>query len=318
MSVFSKVPYYSIGQALSGGVDSYQRAKDAELKRKMLEREFNADELYRRAALEGQMLSKLKDIESKQQNLEFQKEYRDKALGLQREKLGLEREKLEREGMGKKLAASLTPAQKKVDESFARDYNDWKLQGGYSTIKRNLGDLRGAISELRENKGVLGKSGPLAGLFAGTAIQDVVNPEASAIQDRINRVVMGSLKATLGAQFTQEEGRRVLEATFNPRQSPEENARRLESLIGELEKQAEAKEKAAEYFEEFGTMRGYKGPYFEEFGFDSVNLKSSQRERSPKSSSIRKHPQAIEALNWAKRNKNDPRAKKILEALGEK
>ena len=140
MSVFSKVPYYSIGQALSGGVDSYQRARDAELKRKMLEREFNAYELYRRAALEGQMISKLRDIESKQQNLEFQKEYRDKALGLQREKLGLEREKLEREGMGKKLAASLTPAQKKVDESFARDYNDWKLQGGYSTIKRNLGN----------------------------------------------------------------------------------------------------------------------------------------------------------------------------------
>ena len=175
-----------------------------------------------------------------------------------------------------------------------------------------------AISELKENKGLLGKSGPLAGLFAGTAVQDVINPEASAIQDRINRVVMGSLKATLGAAFTQEEGRRVLEATFNPRQSPEENAKRLESLIGELEKQAEAKEKAAEYFEEYGTMRGYKGPYFEEFGFDAVNLQSSQRERKPISSGAKKHPQALEALDWAKKNKNDPRAKEILEALGEK
>lgn len=315
MSVFDKVPYYSVGQALAGGVSAYSDAKERQLKREMLERQMEADSLYKSAVLGGRAADTAIKTQQAEEDRELKKRMQEESLKIQREKLDLDKLKLEKEGQSKKLAASLTPAQKKIDEVFAKDYNDWKLQGGYGTVKRNLNDLSGVINELEENKGFLGKTGPLAGLFAGSSIQDVINPEASAIQDRINRIIMGSLRSTLGAQFTEKEGKRVLEATFNPRQPPEENIARLKSLMGELEKQAKAKEDASSYFEETGTMQGYKGPSFSE-----INTPSSLQDRAPKKDRkmIFKDPEAMEALNWAKKNKNDPRAIKILEALGER
>ena len=150
---------------------------------------------------------------------------------------------------------NLTPAQKKVDEEFAKEYTDFSLAGGYSTIQKNLDLLNTAKQKLERAQNV---SGPLIGMQPD-AVRKITNPESAAIQRDIEESVQASLRATLGSQFTEREGTLILRRAFDPMMSEKENARRVETLINQVDRLAKAKQSAADWFEQHGTMQGFKG-----------------------------------------------------------
>lgn len=148
-------------------------------------------------------------------------------------------------------------AVKAVDRNYGKDYAEYVAGGGYASAKKNLDQLKSVVSDLKP-------SGPnVSGGFLGLApkkVRDIITPKGAAVQDAIEQTVLTTLRQTLGAQFTENEGAKVLAYTFNPRQPEEENLKRANRLIKQLENQAIAKAEAADYYETHGTLQGYRGP----------------------------------------------------------
>lgn len=160
-------------------------------------------------------------------------------------------------GGGEQVAKALTPAQKKVDEAFAKDYSDFTVGGGYSNVKSNLDTLR-SLADEAEKSNVM--SGPIAG---NVPFKSVFNPKAADAEDRVRAIIFQSLRDTLGAQFTEKEGERLVQTAWNPSLDEKTNAKRLRETLQKIETMAQAKQAAADYYEQFGTLQGYKGPRIE-------------------------------------------------------
>jgi len=91
-------------------------------------------------------------------------------------------------------------------------------------------------------------------------VLSVLNPEALNLQDNIRSIVFQGLRATLGAQFTEREGNRLVEAAFNPLLSEEMNIVRLKRMRERIKTMIESKQSAVNYFQNNnGSMQGYTG-----------------------------------------------------------
>jgi len=164
-----------------------------------------------------------------------------------------DKDKLARED--ESLRKQLTPAESKVDQWFAKEYSEYVAAGGFADPLRQLDQLDDAADKLTKTDGA---SGPLVGLLP-KAVRDVVSPEGAALQDQVHEVIQRSLRPLLGAQFTEKEGEMLLNRSFNPRQSEAENRVRIQRLATSLRNMANAKLQAIKYYEENGTLRGFKG-----------------------------------------------------------
>lgn len=208
-------------------------------------------------------INSLKDLASGTFGLEKFKadqDYRDKSLAIQREQNEIGRAKLAQAGTG--LAGSLvagkpTEAQKTIDRSFGKRYEDDVIGGNFASSQNRVAGLRDL--KTRIESGALGQvSGPEIGATP-EVLRRGVFPQAAAAQQQIQEAVQGSLKATLGAQFTEKEGQQILARTFDPMLPQEENVRRLGVLLNGLERANQAKAAAYQYYEKNGTVRGYTG-----------------------------------------------------------
>ena len=108
----------------------------------------------------------------------------------------------------------------------------------------------------------LGKSdnltGPVVGSIPGS-IRAIVNPTAQNTLEQVEEVVQRNLRVILGPQFTAEEGTRLIARAYNPSLDEKTNITRLKRLSESMKKAALAKRDASRYFEEKGTLQGYKG-----------------------------------------------------------
>jgi len=102
-------------------------------------------------------------------------------------------------------------------------------------------------------------TGPVEG---GTpfALKLFTNPESIGVEDDIRSIIYQSLRATLGAQFTEREGERLVAATFNKYLSEEVNIKRLERLREETVRGLDTKSEMYNYLQEKGTLQGWEGP----------------------------------------------------------
>jgi hypothetical protein len=117
-----------------------------------------------------------------------------------------------------------------------------------------------AVTELNDIANALEKTdtatGPAVGLLP-KMVRDIVTPGGADLQDRAERIIQASLRATLGAQFTEKEGTRFLERAYNPRLDEATNAARLRQVAKELESIQADKEGALEYMKRKGTLDGF-------------------------------------------------------------
>ena len=99
-------------------------------------------------------------------------------------------------------------------------------------------------------------SGPYISMLPD-AVRKRAASESSEIQKRAESVIQASLRATLGAQFTQVEGDRFLARAYDPALSEAQNYRRLLEVASELEAIANAKEDALSYYRKNKTLQGF-------------------------------------------------------------
>lgn len=199
----------------------------------------------------------------RQQKLDEEKNKRDadfkkQELGFKgREVAVKEREAGVKEGLAKaktsatgSLAANLTYGQKATDHNYAKDFNDW-TSTGRSALEKNLQRLRDAKAALQSDSSL---TGPARGSVPDV-IRNFTNEKAIQTRDDVRAAAQGALKATLGAQFTEKEGERIMNQAYNERLSPEANIAKIDAAIRELETNRENNDRKARYFQKYGTLK---------------------------------------------------------------
>lgn len=149
----------------------------------------------------------------------------------------------------------MSPGWKKIDETFGADqYVPWVSGGGSDAIKQ-IGQLRGVVDRLQAGEPI---TGPAIGMQPD-ALQSIFSPGALDAKQRVQEVVQRNLRTILGAQFTEKEGKALIERAFDQRLQPEQNAARLSALVMQMESAAQSKTAMVEYFNENGTLQGFNG-----------------------------------------------------------
>ena len=177
------------------------------------------------------------------------------------------------------LSEPLTPAQSAIDQAFATQYAEYELGGDRQSAERNLIVLEDAMKELQgtldaETQGqimgfdpelnpelVLQNDINYSGAIAGSApdvLRQTYNPEAVDLRQRIEGIVQQGLRLTLGAQFTEREGERLIERAYNQRQEEDVNLRRLLPLFALFKAGINERNRQADYYTQNGTLQGFE------------------------------------------------------------
>lgn len=198
-----------------------------------------------------------------------------------------------------------TKAQEMVDKEFAKTYQDFFLSGKFADAQKNLDQLKMVQSQLASGASL---TGPIQGL-APDFIRRFTNPDAIEARAAVEEVVQRNLREVLGAQFTEKEGERLISRAFDEKVDEEENLRRVTRLVNQMERALQAKQDAARYFVQNGTMLNYDGTLPSQIQtadqFENANFLVDE-ERDQK------------VLNWARMNPQDPVAMEILKSAGER
>jgi hypothetical protein len=157
----------------------------------------------------------------------------------------------------KPQSIAVSPAQKAVDSKFAGDYVQF-INGGAADAAKSIEELREAANTLESGKKNI--TGPVLGALPNW-VRSTVNPVSMDTQEAVEQTVQRSLRAILGAQFTEKEGERLIARAYNPRLDEKTNAKRVKRLLTQLERALEGKQAAASYYEQNGTLAGFQGRY---------------------------------------------------------
>jgi len=134
----------------------------------------------------------------------------------------------------------------------------WENLGGSDALM-NLVKLKDALAELEKPNSMI--TGAIIGL-APDLVNAFINPGATDVRENIESVVQRNLKAVLGAQFTEKEGERLISRAFNPKLSPQRNAKRLKLLIEQMEQAAQAQNARLAWIKDpknNSSFRGFDG-----------------------------------------------------------
>lgn len=169
--------------------------------------------------------------------------------------------RLKEKGLDQKAAQKSegpTVGQDALDRAFARTYEEEFLSGKINSAEKNLEQLGTIRNELTTRD-------DLTGGFTGNLPMSVrrrVAPDSASAQQTVEDVVQQSLKAILGAQFTEKEAEQLIKRAYDPALGEDKNLERVDRLYRTLKKGIEAKKRAGSHFEQAGTMRGFKGTMY--------------------------------------------------------
>jgi len=157
----------------------------------------------------------------------------------------------------------LTSGEKKVDEKFADIYTKW-LGGEKQQAESNIANLENKLERLAT--GQENVSGPLIGAMYDP-LKPIIFPEATGFLDEVTDIVFQSLRATLGAQFTENEAKKLIAATFNQSLDESLNTPRLQRLLAKIKSIYNEKQAKTDFFNLKGTLKGYES---KQETFDSI------------------------------------------------
>ena len=213
------------------------------------------------------ILSKKIDMDLARQNREQDQLNKDREFGLKETELGLKREAAAERSSEDKL----TEGQKVVDREFAKEYNEW-TSGGAKTARSEIEKLKGVAQKIRDGKVSLGRENALIPDF-------LADGDRLAARADVQSTVMNSLRAILGAQFTEKEGERIIKNTWNENESEENNLARIERLISDLENQANDKDAKAAHYEQYGSLNQFKASPSEQKSKEEIKEINGKRYR---------------------------------------
>lgn len=182
------------------------------------------------------------------------------------------------ESADEKAANKSQPGQQAVDREYGKEYAGRVAGGGYTMAEKGLGQLGEAIEKLRHTDTA---TGPIVSLIPDS-VRSRLMPESQSIKDAVEEIVQRNLRPTLGAQFTENEGKQLIARAYNPALPESENIKRLQRLGAQM-KQALATQKAADdYFNENGTLKGFNGKLYQNAAdFDLGDKKDGSVKHSP-------------------------------------
>jgi len=189
-------------------------------------------------------------------NAEEQMKYKSSELANEKTRIDTSKTKAEIDKINRESSsprAKLSDGQKSVDKKFAEDYNNW-TSGGGDSAKLEIKKLKDVSVSLAKKKVT---TGALTGMFPDRITSDKVLSARSDVQSTI----MNSLRQILGSAFTEKEGERVIKNTWNEADTTENNLKRINRLVENLESSAIAKDNKASYFEQNNSsLIGFKAP----------------------------------------------------------
>lgn len=164
-------------------------------------------------------------------------------------------DKREKEKIDKDLAQrdldlpSLTPGEKKADETFAETFLEFGRKK--AEIQKDRKQLTEAINALK------GKDN-LTGAFV-SLLPERIRPKGVATKENVQEVVQRNLKTILGGQFAQQEAQELLNRAYNDVLPEATNAERVERLLRQLNAIFKAIEDKANYYQNNNmSLKGYK------------------------------------------------------------
>lgn len=171
-----------------------------------------------------------------------------------------------------KLKLKLTPGEEASDKEFGKV----AAELNFSNVENNMEVLSNIQKRLEAGEDLTGK---IYGLLPDN-LKPFVDEEGADVIDQVRGVIYQSLKETLGAQFTEKEGERLVKSAYNPQLSPELNAKRLAQGIQNIQDKISEQRAKVEYFEENGTLKGFKrfqeNPQSDEDGKVSIRSKNGK------------------------------------------
>jgi hypothetical protein len=152
--------------------------------------------------------------------------------------------------------AEFTPGEKALDQQIAKDYASWITGGGVQAMAR-INKISDVINRIDEGEQL---SGPVVGFTLENlpGIASVVYPGAQDAKDVVEGVVQTDLRTILGGQFAASENAALVRRAYNPRLTEEQNKKRLQLLLLQMQKVAEEKNRTMNYFGEKGTIKGFQ------------------------------------------------------------
>ena len=155
------------------------------------------------------------------------------------------------------IKAPLSIAQKKFAEEAGKGAYSWD-QGGRQTSQENIGKFGQIIQDLEQGQldtRTLSEFVP----FGGDWWRSALNPTGQQGLDNVRGVIFQGLRDTLGAQFTEKEGERLVNAAYNPKLNEEQNIARLKPALARMKATFRAKEALTKHIMDGGDIREYKG-----------------------------------------------------------
>lgn len=146
-----------------------------------------------------------------------------------------------------------------------------------SQLVNNLDKVETALKTLESGADV---SGTLIG-NTPDSILSAVNEKAVATKEAMQSAIQDTLRPTLGAQFTEKEGERIMNLAFNPRLSEKENAKRAKRLADYIKAKVKANDALYDHLSKGGTMSN-----FDKSIFDLPNTILKESENLNKSSGV--------------------------------
>jgi hypothetical protein len=204
----------------------------------------------------------------------------------------------------------LTVAQKKVDEVYGKHYANFWVTGMAADAIKQLDQLDAVVEKLEYAAGgkftrerpEINYSGPIMGNMPD-AYNEMVNPLAVDLRENIEEVVQRNLRVILGAQFTEKEGIRLIKRAYNPALEESINAPRVARLVRAMRVAMQEQQKARKYYEENGTLKGFKGTEitFADFHAAIEGEELNQQNGSPDTKPLRRRAtdgDSVPAPGW--------------------
>jgi len=164
---------------------------------------------------------------------------------------------------GEQIKKELTPLQLEIDKKFAEDLVEFTVGGGFSDVQKNLTQLDLA-KETLTNAPKDSITGRLIGIQDDSGILKYTNPKAQNVKEQIQEIAQRNLRLILGPQFTAKEGEQLINRVYNPALPQDVNIQRLNLLQEQILSAAKSKQEAVDYYNEYGTLAGFKGKLYKD------------------------------------------------------
>lgn len=140
-----------------------------------------------------------------------------------------------------------------ANKEFQKQYVAWR-SGSAADFFDKIKQLQKAVRVLRSGRQI---TGPLFNQLP-PLVKTLVSPQSTDVRADVEKVVQGALRETLGAQFTQVEGDRLLARIFDPSLPEAFVAENVEAELNKIAALAKSREAMARYYEENSTLKGYR------------------------------------------------------------